>query len=185
MTEDSMAMIKCPDCGSNVSDRAQACPVCGFPIQEEVQRIKEETDAKSDTALYVKYTEKELAAILIKALRDDDYASVNGICSAFDNLYPESIYTEVLRIAKDKYKEEKRKNEYIIKNFELLINYLDYPIDENGYYDWIDDVNKRWHRGYYQETDEIVSKMSFNTKTGKFEEVNKWWKNEGTFSVCE
>lgn len=27
-----MAMIKCPECQSEVSDRASACPRCGFPI---------------------------------------------------------------------------------------------------------------------------------------------------------
>lgn len=27
-----MAMIKCPECGNNVSDMAKACIHCGFPI---------------------------------------------------------------------------------------------------------------------------------------------------------
>ena len=27
-----MALIKCPECGREVSDRAQACPQCGCPI---------------------------------------------------------------------------------------------------------------------------------------------------------
>lgn len=27
-----MALIKCPECGKDVSDRAAACPNCGFPI---------------------------------------------------------------------------------------------------------------------------------------------------------
>lgn len=30
--DDSMAMIKCPECYSSVSDKAQVCPKCGFPI---------------------------------------------------------------------------------------------------------------------------------------------------------
>lgn len=29
-----MALIKCPECGSEASDRAAACPRCGFPIQQ-------------------------------------------------------------------------------------------------------------------------------------------------------
>lgn len=32
-----MALIKCPDCGKMVSDRAQNCPDCGFLIQDEVK----------------------------------------------------------------------------------------------------------------------------------------------------
>ena len=27
-------MIKCPECGHQVSDKAKACPACGFPIEE-------------------------------------------------------------------------------------------------------------------------------------------------------
>lgn len=28
-----MALIKCPECGMEISDRAPACPVCGYPMQ--------------------------------------------------------------------------------------------------------------------------------------------------------
>ena len=31
-----MALIKCPECGSEVSDKAVACPRCGCPIKAEV-----------------------------------------------------------------------------------------------------------------------------------------------------
>lgn len=31
-----MALIECPECGKDVSDRAYACPNCGFPIKEYV-----------------------------------------------------------------------------------------------------------------------------------------------------
>ena len=29
-----MALINCPECGKQVSDVAQTCPDCGFPIRE-------------------------------------------------------------------------------------------------------------------------------------------------------
>lgn len=28
-----MALIKCPECGNEVSDKAASCPKCGYPIQ--------------------------------------------------------------------------------------------------------------------------------------------------------
>ena len=28
-----MAIIKCPECGRDVSDRAKSCPNCGYPIE--------------------------------------------------------------------------------------------------------------------------------------------------------
>lgn len=29
-----MALIKCPECGKEFSDQAQACPICGYPLKE-------------------------------------------------------------------------------------------------------------------------------------------------------
>ena len=29
-----MALIKCPECQSEVSDKAKTCPKCGYPIDE-------------------------------------------------------------------------------------------------------------------------------------------------------
>lgn len=31
-----MAMIKCPECGKQVSDKAKACPGCGYPIEDDM-----------------------------------------------------------------------------------------------------------------------------------------------------
>ena len=33
-----MAIIKCPECGKDVSDKAEACIHCGYPLKEEDQR---------------------------------------------------------------------------------------------------------------------------------------------------
>ncbi len=30
-----MALIKCPECGKEVSDRAKACIHCGYPLNED------------------------------------------------------------------------------------------------------------------------------------------------------
>ena len=30
-----MALIKCPECGRDISDKAQSCPACGCPITTE------------------------------------------------------------------------------------------------------------------------------------------------------
>ncbi len=29
-----MALIQCPECGREISDRAKSCPHCGFPVEE-------------------------------------------------------------------------------------------------------------------------------------------------------
>lgn len=52
-----MALIKCPECGAQISDRARKCPSCGCPIEEilkemstqdEQKIIKEVDDQKQD-----------------------------------------------------------------------------------------------------------------------------------------
>lgn len=35
-----MALIKCPECGKDVSDKAESCPNCGFPIESSSGKVK-------------------------------------------------------------------------------------------------------------------------------------------------
>ena len=35
-----MALIKCPECGKKVSDKAGSCPNCGFPITNRATTVK-------------------------------------------------------------------------------------------------------------------------------------------------
>lgn len=35
-----MAMIKCSECGKNISEKAKMCPKCGCPINEKEDNIK-------------------------------------------------------------------------------------------------------------------------------------------------
>lgn len=37
-----MALIKCPECGQEISDKAELCVHCGYPIQEYLQKIEKE-----------------------------------------------------------------------------------------------------------------------------------------------
>ena len=35
-----MAIINCPECNSNVSDKAESCPNCAFPINKMSKTVK-------------------------------------------------------------------------------------------------------------------------------------------------
>lgn len=35
-----MALIECPECGREVSDRAKACPKCACPVGRQVQTVE-------------------------------------------------------------------------------------------------------------------------------------------------
>lgn len=38
-----MALINCPECGKQISDRAKTCIFCGYPIQEYMEEQKQES----------------------------------------------------------------------------------------------------------------------------------------------
>ena len=41
-------LIKCPECQSSISDKAHACPYCGYPIQEYLNNTPESSGASSN-----------------------------------------------------------------------------------------------------------------------------------------
>ena len=41
-----MALVTCPECGRKVSERADACPNCGYPICASLQKSKQEAAQK-------------------------------------------------------------------------------------------------------------------------------------------
>jgi predicted amidophosphoribosyltransferase len=46
-----MALIVCPECKRQVSDKAKACLNCGYPIEEELRRArkgKTDSECKED-----------------------------------------------------------------------------------------------------------------------------------------
>ena len=46
-----MALIKCSECGRDVSDKASACPNCGCPVQREqqMQKVPEQKHKKNNS----------------------------------------------------------------------------------------------------------------------------------------
>lgn len=35
-----MALVRCSDCGKEVSDKAKACPNCGCPISKDMEKVE-------------------------------------------------------------------------------------------------------------------------------------------------
>jgi uncharacterized membrane protein YvbJ len=35
-----MALIKCPECGKEISDKALSCPQCGYPISNDNKMLR-------------------------------------------------------------------------------------------------------------------------------------------------
>ena len=43
-----MPLIKCPECGKEISDKASVCIGCGFPIKEHLTKIEEERTSEEN-----------------------------------------------------------------------------------------------------------------------------------------
>ena len=41
-----MALMKCPECGRDVSSSAASCPTCGYPIQEYIKKQEYDLEVK-------------------------------------------------------------------------------------------------------------------------------------------
>lgn len=58
-----MALINCPECNKEVSDKAEACPNCGFGVAKHIERqkkiLKIQEEAEKEAYLYVKQKKKE------------------------------------------------------------------------------------------------------------------------------
>ena len=57
-----MAIIKCPECGKEISDKATSCPNCGFPLikgQPEKEKPKEYTVEINDS-MYIQATSETI-----------------------------------------------------------------------------------------------------------------------------
>ena len=50
-----MALIKCPECGKEVSDKSAICIGCGYPIRENIEEVKT-NDKEVDETTYEKRT---------------------------------------------------------------------------------------------------------------------------------
>lgn len=59
-----MALIKCKDCGHDMSDRASACPNCGCPSPISSERAVREAIARARSV--VDQTEKEYKEMMKK-----------------------------------------------------------------------------------------------------------------------
>ena len=54
-----MAMIKCPECGKDISDKAAACPNCGCPVAK-TNEINNEQNEKGYTRIAAQSEKREV-----------------------------------------------------------------------------------------------------------------------------
>ena len=73
-----MAMIKCPECGKEISDRAEVCPGCGYPVKDYLQETKDKeqreipekkwNESEKKVSMLIKNRKFQISAIVLAIL---------------------------------------------------------------------------------------------------------------------
>ena len=72
-----MALIKCPECGAQISDRADACIYCGYPIKQCILNESGADRSSGSQADNEKEVENEKNSV-IDTMKSDDTVDVNS-----------------------------------------------------------------------------------------------------------
>lgn len=76
-----MALFECPECGREISDKAEKCIHCGYPIKPQQKQGKVIFQSSNDfMGLLGKYTIKDKDGNIIAKLRANDYFETNIDC---------------------------------------------------------------------------------------------------------
>lgn len=87
-----MALIKCPECGKEISDKARVCVNCGCPISEYIEEKKEDNQKKFEYLKERQVAEKTFSSEVrkinyVKDKKKPRYAPVRMALSVFLVIY--------------------------------------------------------------------------------------------------
>lgn len=70
-----MAILKCPECGADASSQAQACPGCGFNVEQYIRtRQKIAASDRKEASMRNKAASAANAKVVSRRLKDPDSA---------------------------------------------------------------------------------------------------------------
>ena len=73
-----MALIKCMECGREISDKAEKCIHCGCPIKPQIKQGKAVFKNSDDfIGLFGKYTIKDKNGNIVVKLKANDHFEIN------------------------------------------------------------------------------------------------------------
>lgn len=114
-----MALIKCPECGREISDKAVSCPGCGYPIQDMVQDNRSDLDKLVDEIC----ERNPDMYVAIKELRKATELDLKSADDIIRKKYKGTTLDEEMKSIKEEAKQERRKNgEDIRTSLQTLAN---------------------------------------------------------------
>ena len=74
-----MALIKCPECGKEISDKAASCPNCGCLLElKQINAVKEENENNTDEDKFFTVCNKCARFDFTKKIRIDNTIKSQG-----------------------------------------------------------------------------------------------------------
>jgi len=153
-----MALIKCPECGKEISDKASVCINCGFPLSElENAIVVEETSSVEKTpskeVIYYDLSRIRIKTVFENGLED----GVTGICNENSIEYEYRVENDSVYIT--------RRPGVVVR---LIID-GDFLVCENGKYD-----------GNIPNESKFNATCSYKNFMGNID--RRSFKNDGTYS---
>ena len=79
-----MALIKCPECGSDISDKATVCIHCGYPIEPQTNQYTENNICEIDGK---RFDLSEFREFIVERINDQGFISDEERTDLVDSLY--------------------------------------------------------------------------------------------------
>lgn len=146
-----MALIKCPECGKEISDKAGKCPHCGYPIEEIESTVEKETD-KEEVLDNNKETHKKKKTLNKKVIIT--ISAIIGVAVIGAGAYMiKTADARMYKQAKQLYNEadyksalEKFKKIEDYENSKELIEKCEYNLSPDGQFliTFVNGLEKRW-----------------------------------------
>lgn len=84
-----MALIKCPECGREISDKAGSCPGCGFPINNvDYNSVGDWQEIPASNAMKIKFNNKRILIEQYGSKIIEDNIEAFDITSSVDGITP-------------------------------------------------------------------------------------------------
>lgn len=183
-----MALIKCPECGKEISDKAGKCPHCGYPIEEIESTVEKETDKEEvlDNNKETHKKKKTLNKKVIITISAIIGAAVIGAGAYMIKTADARMYKQAKQLYNEAdYKSalEKFKKIEDYENSKELIEKCEYNLSPDGQFliTFVNGLEERWD---YSKTDrsdlsekEILEK-SIQIELDKLDKLDNNFKDE-------
>lgn len=104
-----MALISCPECGKQISDKAVSCPGCGCPMSDIMAMIKDNDKSDLDRLVDKIWLDNPTAKVrAVKLLREKTGLDLKTAKNIMDNKYGSREGRQAVQEQRNREKEERR-----------------------------------------------------------------------------